>query len=68
MVQRTKCFLLMLCYLSFSLVSDISVVLDIFRSFSSIRVIISSLLVMTGHVREIRHMYQFAVTTSEDFL
>jgi hypothetical protein len=46
----------------------ISVVLDIPRSFGCISMIISSLLVMIGHVREIRHAYQFAVTTSEDFL
>jgi len=30
-------------------------------------VIISSILVMIGHVTEIRHMYQFAVPTSGDF-
>ena len=29
--------------------------------------IISSILVMICHVTEIRHMYQFAVPTSEDF-
>jgi len=43
-------------------------VLNIFCSFSSISVIISSILVVIGHIREIRHMYQFAVPTSEDFL
>ena len=41
--------------------------LNLLRSFSSINVIISSILVIIGHVREIRHMYQFAVRTSEDF-
>ena len=29
--------------------------------------IISSILVMIGYVREIRHMYQFAVLNLEDF-
>ena len=29
--------------------------------------IIYSILVMTGYVREIRHIYRFAVPTSEDF-
>jgi hypothetical protein len=46
----------------------LSVVLDILRSFGCISMFISSLPVMIGHVREIRHMYQFAETTSEDFL
>ena len=41
--------------------------LNVLCSFSSISVIISSILVMIGHVREIGHMYQFAVSTSEDF-
>jgi len=41
----------------------ISLVLNVLRSFSSISVIISSILVMIGYVREIRHMYQFAVST-----
>ena len=35
-------------------------------SFSSISMIISIILVMIGHVREIAHMYQFAVPTSEN--
>jgi len=43
-------------------------VLNVLCSFSSINVIISSILVMIGHVTEIRHMYQFGVPTSEDFL
>jgi len=30
--------------------------------------IISSTLVMIGHVTEVRHMYEYAVPTSEDFL
>ena len=41
--------------------------LNVLCSFSSLSVIIYSILVMIGHVREIRHMYQFAVPTSEDF-
>jgi len=44
----------------------ISVVLNVLCSFSSISVIISIILVMIGHVREIAHMYQYAVPTSED--
>jgi len=42
--------------------------LSVLCSFSSISMITSSILVMNGHVREIRHMYQFAVPTLEDFL
>jgi len=34
-----------------------SVLLNVLHSFSSISVIISSILVMIGYVREIRHMY-----------
>ena len=37
-------------------------------SFSSYSMVICSMLIMIGHVREIRHMYQFAVSTLEDFL
>jgi len=40
-----------------------SVLLYVLYRFSSISVIISSILVMIGFVREIRHMYQFAVPT-----
>ena len=40
--------------------------LNVLRCFSSISVIICSILVMIGHVREIGHMYQFAVPTSGD--
>ena len=40
--------------------------LNVLCSFSSISVIISIILVMIGHVREIAHMYQYAVPTSED--
>ena len=40
--------------------------LNVIRSFSSISMIICSILVMIGHVREIRHMHQFAVPTSGD--
>ena len=63
MAQRTKCFLVFLCYLSFSVVSDFKndfllvIGLDVLCSFISFSVIICSMLVMTGHVREIRHMY-----------
>jgi hypothetical protein len=42
-------------------------VLNILGSFSRISMVISSILVMNGQVREIRHMYQFAVPTAEDF-
>jgi len=41
-------------------------VLNVVHSFSSFYVIISSILVIIGHVREIGHMYQFAVPTSGD--
>ena len=41
--------------------------LNILCSFSSISMITSSILVMNAYVREIRHMYQFAVPTLEDF-
>ena len=41
--------------------------LNVLCSISSLIVIIYSILVMIGHVREIKHMYQFAVHTSEDF-
>ena len=34
----------------------------------SVSIIISSMLVMIGHVREIRSKYCFAVSASEDFL
>ena len=44
------------------------VVLNVLRSFSSISVIISSMLVMIGNVREIRHMYWYSLRISEDFL
>jgi hypothetical protein len=43
-------------------------VLNILCSFSSISVIICSILVMIDHVREIRHMYQFAVPNLENCL
>jgi len=42
-------------------------VLNVLRSFSSVGVIICSIMVMNGYVTEIRHMFQFAVPTSEDF-
>ena len=45
----------------------ISVVLNVLCSLSSISMITSSILVMIGYVREIRHMYQFAVLNLEDF-
>ena len=41
----------------------ISVVLNVLCSISSLSVIIYSILVMIGYVREIRHTYQFAVPT-----
>ena len=44
------------------------VVLNALHSFSSISVIISSMLVMIGNVREIRHMYWYSLRISEDFL
>ena len=44
-----------------------SVLLNVLCSFSSISMITSSILVMIGYVREIRHMYRFAVPTLEDF-
>ena len=40
--------------------------LNVLCCFSSISVIICSILVMIGHVRETGHMYQFAVSTSGD--
>jgi len=40
---------------------------DVLRRFSGVSVIISGILVMIGLVREIRHMYWFAVPTSEEF-
>ena len=43
------------------------VVLNVLRSFSSISVIISSMLVMIVNVREIRHMYWYSLPISEDF-
>jgi len=45
----------------------ISVMLNVLHSFSDIRMIFHSILLMIGYVREIRHMYQFVVPTSEDF-
>ena len=74
MAQTTKCFLAIICYLSFSVVSYfkydffISVGLNVHRSFSSISLIISFMVVMISYVKEIRLMYQFAVATLEDFL
>ena len=41
--------------------------LNVLCSFSSISVIISSILIMIGHVTGIRHMYQFSVPTSGNF-
>ena len=41
--------------------------LNVVHSLSSFCVIICSILVIIGHVREIAHMYQYAVPTSEDF-
>ena len=41
---------------------------NVLCSFCGIRKIISGMLVMIGHVREIRHLYWYAVPTSEDFL
>ena len=41
--------------------------LNVLCSFSSISMITSSILVIIGYIREIRHMYQFAVPTLEDF-
>jgi len=41
--------------------------LNVLHSFSDIRMIFHSILLMIGYVREIRHMYQFVVPTSEDF-
>ena len=40
--------------------------LNVLRCFSSISVIISNILVVIGHVREITHMYQFDIKTVED--
>ena len=42
--------------------------LNVLCNFSSISMITSSILVMIGYVREIRHMYRFAMPTLEDFL
>jgi len=44
------------------------VVLYVLRSFSSISVIISSILLMIGNIKEIRHMYWYSLPISEDFL
>ena len=74
LAQTAKCFLGILCYLSFSVVSYfkdgflLSLGLNAYRSFSSISMIISFMVVMIGYVRERRLMYQFAVPTLEDFM
>jgi len=43
-------------------------IVNVICTCSSISVTIFSMLVMIGHVRGIRHMYWYAVPTSEDFL
>ena len=44
------------------------VLLYVLRSFSSICVIISCMLLMIVNIREIRHMYWYSLPISEDFL
>ena len=60
--QSTKCFPGILLYLSFSVVSDfkdnfLCLGWNVRCSVSSISMITYSMLLMIGHVREIRHMY-----------
>ena len=63
MAQRTKCFLVFLYYLSFCVISDFKndfllvIGLDVLCSFISFSMFVCGMLVMIGHVREIRHMY-----------
>jgi hypothetical protein len=72
MAQRMNCFLGI--YATFHFVWSqilrifIIVVLNILRNFNRISMIISTIPVMIGHVRLIRHMYRFAVPTYEEFL
>ena len=46
----------------------IFLLLNLLCSFSTISMISCRMLLVIGHVREIRHMYCYAVPTSEDFL
>jgi hypothetical protein len=55
MVERTKCFLGIICYLSFCVVSYFT--WKVLFSFNNISMMIYSILVMIDLVIEIRHMY-----------
>ena len=67
MFSRNRMLPFIFCVLRFYGWFLISVGLNVLCRFSSISMIISSTLIMIGHVREIRHVYWYAVPTSEDF-